>query len=95
MPFWPALLLYGALINLVTWHAWRLDKRNAVTREKRSSERTLLTLCWLGGWPGAVIGTQVFRHKSSKKAFIHKVYLAAGFQATLLCATLLLLWRPV
>jgi uncharacterized membrane protein YsdA (DUF1294 family) len=92
---WPALLLYTALINLVTWHIWRLDKKYAVMREKRISERTLLTLCVLGGWPLALIATQVFRHKSSKKAFIHKVYLVAGFQIACLCATLLLLWQPV
>ncbi len=95
MPIWPALLLYVALINLLTWHIWRLDKRNAVMREKRISERTLLTLCWLGGWPFALIGTQVFRHKSSKKAFIHKVYLIAGFQAAILCVMIALFWLPM
>ncbi|WP_414636251.1 DUF1294 domain-containing protein [Asticcacaulis sp.] len=89
------LLLYLALINLLTWHTWRLDKKYAVMREKRVPERTLLTLCVLGGWPFALIGAQVFRHKSSKKAFIHKVYLIAGFHVAILCATLLLLWRPV
>jgi uncharacterized membrane protein YsdA (DUF1294 family) len=95
VPPWPALLLYLALINLVTWHIWRLDKKYAVMRERRVSERTLLTLCWLGGWPFALIATQVFRHKSSKKAFIHKVYLIAGFYGAILCATLLLAWQPV
>ncbi|WP_414995973.1 DUF1294 domain-containing protein [Asticcacaulis sp.] len=79
----------------MTWHAWRLDKKYAVMREKRISERTLLTLCWLGGWPSALIGSRVFHHKGSKKAFIHKVYRAAGFECATLCAILLLLWRPV
>ena len=64
-------------------------------REKRIPERALLTLCGLGGWPFALIGAQVFRHKSSKKAFIHKVYLIAAFQTACLCATLMLAWRPV
>ena len=89
------LLLYLALINLLTWHTWRLDKKYAVMREKRVPERMLLTLCLFGGWPFALNGAQVFRHKSSKKAFIHKVYLIAGFHVAILCATLLLLWRPV
>jgi uncharacterized membrane protein YsdA (DUF1294 family) len=95
VPLWPVLLLYLALINLLTWHIWRFDKKYAVMREKRVPERTLLTLCLFGGWPFALIGAQVFRHKSSKKAFIHKVYLITGFHVAILCATLLLLWRPV
>lgn len=95
MPLWPALLLYLALINLLTWHIWRLDKKYAVMREKRVPERTLLTLCLLGGCPSALIGAQVFRHKSSKKAFIHKVYLIAGFQAALLCVMIALFWLPM
>ncbi len=95
MLLWPALVIYIALINLLTWHIWRIDKRNAVMREKRVPERTLLMLCWLGGWPFALIGTQVFRHKSSKKAFIHKVYFITGFYGVILCATLLLVWRLV
>jgi uncharacterized membrane protein YsdA (DUF1294 family) len=91
MILWPVILVYVCLINLVTFHVWALDKKYAIARQRRVPESTLLTLCAVGGWPMGMIGTHVFRHKSSKKAFIHKVYVVVAFQVALLCSIIVLM----
>ncbi|MFH8252519.1 DUF1294 domain-containing protein [Microbacterium sp. B2969] len=67
LPWWlPAL--YGAL-SVVAFAAYGLDKRAAKRSTPRTPERTLLTLGVLGGWPGALVAQQVFRHKTRKRTF--------------------------
>lgn len=67
LPWWiPAL--YGVL-SLVTFAAYGLDKRAARRSAPRTSEQNLLTLGALGGWPGALVAQQTFRHKTRKRSF--------------------------
>ena len=61
-------LIYGAL-SLGCFVAYALDKRAAKAGNWRTSERTLLLLGLLCGWPGAVLAQQWLRHKSSKRSF--------------------------
>jgi uncharacterized membrane protein YsdA (DUF1294 family) len=49
--------------------AYRVDKSAAQSGQWRTSERTLHVLALLGGWPGALVGQRVFRHKSRKRSF--------------------------
>jgi len=91
MQLWPVILVYLCLINLWTFYVWGLDKKYAVMRKSRVPESTLLWLWGLGGWPMAMIGAHVFRHKSCKKAFIHKLFAVIGFQAAILCAMIVVL----
>lgn len=49
--------------------AYYLDKSAARAGRRRISERSLLLLGLAGGWPGAILAQQWFRHKSSKQAF--------------------------
>lgn len=67
LPHWiPAA--YGAL-SLVTVAAYGLDKRAARRGRRRTSEQSLLTMGLLGGWPGALVAQQSFRHKTRKRSF--------------------------
>ena len=88
MTLWILIALYLALINLVTFAVWRADKRKAVKRQSRIRESTLLTLCALGGWPGAIVSAQLYRHKTSKLAFIYKVYFVVAVQIAVLCCAI-------
>src|SRR5690349_13411126 len=64
LPWWlPALY---AVMSVIAFAAYALDKRAARRGSPRTSEQTLLTLGFLGGWPGAVVAQQVFRHKTRK-----------------------------
>jgi uncharacterized membrane protein YsdA (DUF1294 family)/cold shock CspA family protein len=61
-------LAYFAM-SLLAFLAYALDKTAAVRRGPRVSERLLLTLGLLGGWPGALLAQKLLRHKTSKVSF--------------------------
>lgn len=71
-----ALLVYLALVNLVAFAAFLIDKRQARRGGYRLSERALLGLALLGGSVGAFAAMQIARHKTRKLSF------RAPFQAT-------------
>ena len=58
------LLAYLALINLLTFVFYGVDKRRAQKGAWRISEKTLLLLPLLGGSIGGILGMRVFRHKT-------------------------------
>lgn len=55
--------------SLVAYLMYFMDKRAAKRRSDRVSEQTLLIIGIIGGWPGAIIGQQLHRHKSKKVSF--------------------------
>ena len=62
---WPGY----ALMSVLTFALYNQDKWAAKHGHWRISEKTLQTMALLGGWPGAVLGQQWLRHKSSKTEF--------------------------
>lgn len=69
MIWMPIAILY-ALASLVTFAAYGLDKHRAVRGRWRIPERTLHGLELFGGWPGALLGQAVFRHKRRKLTYM-------------------------
>jgi uncharacterized membrane protein YsdA (DUF1294 family) len=57
------------VMSLICFIAYGLDKRQAARGGRRISERTLHTLAFLGGWPGAIAAQRSFRHKTRKLSF--------------------------
>jgi uncharacterized membrane protein YsdA (DUF1294 family) len=49
--------------------AYAYDKRAAMQGQGRIPENTLHLISLLGGWPGAFLAQQAFRHKTSKGTF--------------------------
>jgi uncharacterized membrane protein YsdA (DUF1294 family) len=64
-----AYMIVVAVMSLVCFIAYGLDKRRAVKGCRRVSERTLHLMAFLGGWPGALIAQRQFRHKTQKVPF--------------------------
>ncbi len=62
----------AAVLGLVAF--WS-DKRRAEAREWRISEATLIMISVFGGWPGAILGQQFFRHKYRKVSFMAPFWL--------------------
>lgn len=59
------LIAYLAAINLLTFCVYGADKRRAkIPGARRVPEKTLFALALLLGSPGALLGMQVFRHKT-------------------------------
>jgi uncharacterized membrane protein YsdA (DUF1294 family) len=62
------VILY-LVTSLIAFALYGLDKSFAKANAHRIPEKTLLLVGLVGGWPGAWIGQQVFRHKTSKPSF--------------------------
>ncbi len=63
-----ALLVY-VVMSVVTFIAYAIDKSSAKNGAWRTSEKTLHWMAFACGWPGAWLGQQLLRHKSSKPTF--------------------------
>ena len=58
------LLFFYAAMSLVAFFAYGLDKRKAKKKRWRTPEAVLLGLGFFGGAVGALIGMNLFRHKT-------------------------------
>ncbi|MDR6157142.1 uncharacterized membrane protein YsdA (DUF1294 family) [Chryseobacterium sp. SLBN-27] len=66
-------MFYGiSVISIITFIIFGIDKRKAVKHQRRIPEATLLSLTFLGGTAGALLGMLLFRHKISKTSFLLK-----------------------
>lgn len=81
------LLVYLAAVNVLTFFAYGGDKLRARTEgARRTPEKTLLGLAVIGGSLGALLGMQVFRHKT------RHWYFKYGVPAILLAQLALAAW---
>ncbi|HAT7686434.1 DUF1294 domain-containing protein [Enterobacter cloacae] len=65
---WPVAIWF-LLINVLTMVIYGADKMAARKGMRRIPEVTLLVFGVVGGWPGAIMGQQIFRHKTQKQPF--------------------------
>jgi len=63
-----ALAAYG-VVSVVAFVLYWSDKRKAQTARWRTPENVLHALEAAGGWPGALLAQQLFRHKTRKVSF--------------------------
>lgn len=68
MPLLPAVIMIYLLVNIVSFVAFRRDKRSAERTAWRIPEGRLLTLSLFGPF-GAVAAMRIFRHKTQKAKF--------------------------
>lgn len=64
-----AIMVYLAVINLITFLIYGADKWKAVHHRWRVPEVTLILLAAAGGSAGAYLGMRIFHHKTRKNKF--------------------------
>ena len=96
------LWAWAVLVNSITMGAYAADKvmstqggeasapgRSASQGARRVSEKVLLGLSLVGGYPAAFVSQEMFRHKSSKSSFQWKFWIVVGVVNSLLVIYLL------
>ncbi|NMH65689.1 DUF1294 domain-containing protein [Shewanella salipaludis] len=87
----PSYFLWSyALLSLVTFLVYAWDKSAAKRDAWRTQESSLHLLALCGGWPGALLASQLLRHKSLKLSFRLMFWLSVAANLLLLYALLYL-----
>ena len=76
IPPW-AHLLYAAA-SALCFAFYAIDKAAARAGRDRIPESMLLSLGFIGGWPGAIVAQQLYRHKTAKLAFRLRFWLGVA-----------------
>lgn len=77
------ILYYLALINVITFLVYGIDKLKAKKGKWRIPEATLLLLAVIGGSIGAWLGIKVWHHKTMHKKFKYGIPIILALQAGL------------
>lgn len=73
------ILIYFALINVISFILFFIDKQKAKRDRRRIRERTLHISSFLGGSIGSIAAMILFRHKTKKPVFVAVTVLALIF----------------
>lgn len=77
------LAMWFLLSSLLTWLIYGADKLAA--RKARAGCRKPRCWCWAaGGWPGAILGQQCFRHKTQKQPFRTRFFISVALNVAAL-----------
>ena len=79
--------------NLLTLVIYGADKLAARKGWRRVPEFTLLVFGFVGGWFGAIVGQQLFRHKTQKQPF--RTYFAISAVLNLVVVLAAAYWLPI
>ncbi|RRS30557.1 MAG: hypothetical protein P794_06275 [Epsilonproteobacteria bacterium (ex Lamellibrachia satsuma)] len=80
----PIVIVVYIVMGIITYYIYSEDKDSAINNERRTSEQRLLTLSLFGGWIGALIAQQKFRHKTKKTSFQVSFWTTVFFNIMLL-----------
>ncbi len=82
------ILLYAAIVNLVSFIVMGIDKRKARKRAFRIPEATLFVLAIIGCSLGSIIGMHLFRHKTRHWYFLYGMPVILALQIILILTVL-------
>lgn len=65
----PAMGVLYLFFSIIAFVNYARDKSAARKGQRRISEKRLLVLGLVGGWPGALLAQVTLRHKTAKRSF--------------------------
>ena len=77
------LLGVCVVLSVITFLVYAIDKSAARQGSWRVPEKLLHLLALAGGWPGALAGQRVLRHKCSKRPFLIVFWLTVALNLCL------------
>ncbi len=80
------LPIWFVLASVLTFVIYGADKMAARKAWRRVPEAMLLIFGVVGGWPGAILGQQLFRHKTQKQPFKTRFMLSVILNVAVLLA---------
>ncbi len=93
--WWTLYLGLTTVVSPICLAAYGIDKQQAADQQERISEKMLHLLALFGGWPGAVLGQRIFRHKTKKVVFRMVLWLILALHFALIGLGLYwLIFRP-
>lgn len=78
------ILIFYLIINLLAFMLYGIDKKKAQKQVWRIPEKSLFLTAFLGGAFGALLGMQIFHHKTKKNYFWILNILALGLHLVLM-----------
>ena len=63
------MYIYLIIINIISFILYGLDKYKAIHNMWRIPEMVLISISFLGGGIGSILGMIIFRHKTKKLSF--------------------------
>ena len=63
------MYIYLIIINIISFILYGLDKYKAIHNKWRIPEMILISISFLGGGIGSILGMITFRHKTKKLSF--------------------------
>ena len=63
------MYIYLITINIISFILYGLDKYKAIHNKWRIPEMVLISISFLGGGVGSILGIIIFRHKTKKLKF--------------------------
>ncbi|WP_259053171.1 DUF1294 domain-containing protein [Klebsiella sp. BIGb0407] len=90
-----SLITWLLLVNILTFLVYGMDKYAAKNNFRRVSESTLLFFGFAGGWPAALCGQEIFRHKTKKQPFREYFVISITLNIGVLGIVGALYWRYI
>lgn len=82
------IILYVAVVNVISFIVMGVDKRRAVKRAFRVPESTLFVLAIIGGSIGSIAGMHLFHHKTRHWYFLYGMPVILTLQIILILAVI-------
>lgn len=85
------VIIYFLIVSFISIVCTIIDKRNSIKNKWRISEKTLMTLGFLGGASAMLITMKIIRHKTQHKKFMLGLPIEIFLHVALIIASLYLL----